>query len=177
MNKLLRNSVVALALCACSACRNDMVYYSYQHVGSGGWGRGDTLSFIVELRDSLRPLSTEAEVRFDGSYPYRELTLTATHNLRDTARFETDTIRISMTDEHGTRRGSNWSFMYQADGRMKVLRVVHPGSYTVKLAHVEADSLIKGVCDVGFRMTDLEATLSAGVDAQKDKQQNGKSPQ
>jgi gliding motility-associated lipoprotein GldH len=94
-------------------------------------------------------------VRFNESYPYNELTLTATHNLRDSARYETDTIRIDMTDRTGTRKGSNWSCLYQASGRMRVTRTAHPGDYTIKIAPLTADSVVCGLNDIGIRMSRL----------------------
>jgi gliding motility-associated lipoprotein GldH len=154
MKRLLRNSLTAVAMMVMAACDSNMVYYSYQHVDNT-WRGSDTLFFTVSTRDSLLPLTTEAEVRFNESYPYNELTLTATHNLRDSARYETDTIRIDMTDRTGTRKGSNWSCLYQASGRMRVTRTAHPGDYTIKIAPLTADSVVCGLNDIGIRMSRL----------------------
>jgi gliding motility-associated lipoprotein GldH len=137
---------------AMAACDSNTVYYSYQHVDNT-WRGSDTLFFTVSMRDSLQPLTTEAEVRFSESYPYRELTLTATHNLRDSTRFETDTIHIEMTDRTGTRKESNWSCLYQASGRMSVTRTAHHGNYTIKIAPLTADSVVCGLNDIGIRMS------------------------
>lgn len=153
MKRLLKNSLTAMALiCAVAACDKNMVYYSYQHVDSE-WKVSDTLFFSVSLRDSLQPMTTEAEVRFDEAYQFNELTLTATHNLMDSTRFVTDTIRIAMTDDTGTRKGSSWSYMYQSGSRLKVVRNSHPGNFTIKIAPLANDTVVKGLRDVGIRMS------------------------
>ena len=94
MKWLLRSSIGAVALfCILWSCNKDMVYYSYQHVGNG-WSESDTLFFYIALTDSMAPLTTETEVRFDENYPYRGLTVTATHNLMDSTTFVTDTYAL-----------------------------------------------------------------------------------
>jgi gliding motility-associated lipoprotein GldH len=152
MRRLLRNSIAAIAMiCGFAACDKDMVYYSYQHVGNV-WRWSDTLFFDLNFKDSLQPICFEADVRFKEAYPFKELTLAATHNLQDSLVFVTDTIRIAMTDENGTRKASTWSYYYMASGRLGVMRMAHPGNYRVMLSPLASDSTVTGLTDVGLRL-------------------------
>lgn len=161
MSRALRNSIYVVVALLCAACDGDMVYYSYRHTPRGWWGKGDTLSFSVPVKDSLRPIAVAAEVRFREAYPYDELVLTATSNLRDSAVFTTDTIRVPLIDSSGNRRGSNWSYLYQASERVALIRPKHPGEYTIKLSQVVDDS-IRGISDVGVRIYRIGAVPARG---------------
>ena len=65
MKSLLRNSLFCLlGICLMAACNENTVYHSYQSLPDEGWGKSDTLSFLIPVTDSIPPtLRLFAEVR------------------------------------------------------------------------------------------------------------------
>ena len=56
MKNLLRNSLFCLlGICLMAACNENTVYHSYQSLPDEGWGKSDTLSFLIPVTDSIPP--------------------------------------------------------------------------------------------------------------------------
>ena len=83
MKNLLRNSLFCLlGICLMAACNENTVYHSYQSLPDEGWGKSDTLSFLIPVTDSIPPtLRLFAEVRNRTDYPYHNLYLFISQNL------------------------------------------------------------------------------------------------
>ena len=97
MKSLLRNSLFCLlGICLMAACNENTVYHSYQSLPDEGWGKSDTLSFLIPVTDSIPPtLRLFAEVRNRTDYPYHNLHLFISQNLQDSTVWRTDTITIN----------------------------------------------------------------------------------
>lgn len=153
MRSLLRNSLLCLlAAWIMTACDSRTVYHTYLPIPQKGWGKSDTLFFHVPVNDSLTLLHLTAGVRNESNYPYRNLYLFISHNLEDSAKWETDTLEVELTDKEGRWRGTGWGSLYQSTLPMKSIGIRRAGSYTIKVTHGMKDEVLKGISDIGIKI-------------------------
>ena len=135
MKSLLRNSLFCLFAACLAACNDEnTVYHSYQSLPNEGWGKSDTLSFLIPVSDSIpTTFRLFAEVRNRTDYPYHDLHLFISQNMPDSTVWRTDTIAISLADSTGRWTGKGWGSVYQAETFVKSVRPLHPGNYTCLL--------------------------------------------
>ena len=154
MKNLLRNSLFCLlGICLMAACNENTVYHSYQSLPDEGWGKSDTLSFLIPVTDSIPPtLRLFAEVRNRTDYPYHNLYLFISQNLQDSTVWRTDTITINLADSTGRWIGNGWGCIYQSAVFIKSVRPLYPANYTFKIMNGMKDEKLSGINDIGIRI-------------------------
>lgn len=155
MKSLLRNSLLGLlGVWFAAACSDgNTVYHAYQTLPNDGWGKRDTLSFLIPLTDSVpATLRLFAEVRNRADYPYQTLHLLIARNLPDSTVWRTDTIAIGLADSTGSWVGKGWGSIYQSEAFIKSVRLLHPGHYTMKVMSDMKDERLRGMSDIGIRI-------------------------
>lgn len=154
MKSLLRNSLFCLlGICLMAACNENTVYHSYQSLPDEGWGKSDTLSFLIPVTDSIPPtLRLFAEVRNRTDYPYHNLYLFISQNLQDSTVWRTDTITINLADSTGRWIGNGWGSIYQSAVFIKSVRPLYPANYTFKIMNGMKDEKLSGINDIGIRI-------------------------
>ena len=80
----LKNKLTWLPILILAACQNNIIYHSYAPVPLDGWDKSDTL--VYTLPNSIPAGNYEAEIgiRYQESYPYRDIWLEVSHNTKDT---------------------------------------------------------------------------------------------
>ena len=76
----LKNKLTWLPIIILAACQNNIIYHSYTPVPLDGWNKSDTL--VYTLPNSIPAGNYEAEIgiRYQESYPYRDIWLEVSHN-------------------------------------------------------------------------------------------------
>ena len=121
-----------------AACNENTVYHSYQSLPDEGWGKSDTLSFLIPVTDSIPPtLRLFAEVRNRTDYPYHNLHLFISQNLADST---------------GRWIGNGWGSIYQSAVFIKSVRPLYPANYTFKIMNGMKDEKLSGINDIGIRI-------------------------
>lgn len=154
MKNLLWNSLCCLfAACLLGACKENIVYHSYQSLPEEGWKKSDTLSFNISIADNPPTmLRLFMEVRNRTDYPYRDLHLFINHNLPDSATWQTDTLIIKLADSTGKWNGKGWGSIYQFATFFKSVRPLHSGNYQIKIINGMKDEKLPGLNDLGIRI-------------------------
>lgn len=153
MKNLLRNSILAIfATGAISACDEHTMYHSYQSIPEKGWGKSDTLFYNIPVNDSLIILQLSAGVRNDNNYPYQDLYLFVSHNLEDSTKWQTDTLKFTLSDKEGKWIGTGWGNLYQSTQPIKSAIVRHPGNYSIRVTHGMKDETLSGISDIGIKV-------------------------
>lgn len=119
-----------------------------------GWSKKDTLRYNVPITDSLRILDITAEVRNEDNYPYRELYLIVSHNLEDSTKWESDTLKFTLTNASGRWNGKGWNLYESKPIALKQAANRHPGHFMFKVIHAMKDNQLKGISDVGIHIRD-----------------------
>lgn len=168
-----------LALCVLfllNACHTDTRYHVYQAVsGEEGWDKSDSLAFHLLVGLSSGEYRMEIGLRHTGEYPYRDIWLSVTQLEGDSIPPRTDTLHIYLTDEKGHwvqsgAMGGLYQHVYVSD--KPVIFSTDSIDRIFRITHLMRQNPLPGISDVGIRLF-----LSGRVNAEKDKQQDGKSPQ
>lgn len=143
--------VAASALCACGdkQCR----YHAYRSLPSEGWSRRDTLTFEVDVADSLTSYRLALEVRNRNSYPYQNLPLSFCFTDSAGIPLRTDTLQLRLAEPTGSWTGKGWSGLYQSAFPAGEVTVGRAGRYYIKIAYTLSDERLQGVNDVGVRLS------------------------
>ncbi|MBP1615458.1 MAG: gldH [Bacteroidetes bacterium] len=135
-----------------ASCDNKTVYHSFLHIPETGWQKKDTLSFNIEIKDSMTYVHLSAELRNRSDYPYQNVYLSISYNLQDSTTWKTDTLELSLADNGGKWLGRGWGNLYQTSFPIGNVLVVHPGKYSVRVSHEMKDNSLAGINDVGIRI-------------------------
>jgi gliding motility-associated lipoprotein GldH len=156
MKHLLKNAVLLLILMpAVVACADkDVAYHSYLYVPEKGWDKDDTLTFDVQITDTVPThYNLYVQVRNRSDYPYCNLLLLVNHNLKDSAVVVTDTVRCTLADDAGRWEGEGLGGLFQAYFHADEYIARYPvGSRTVTVVHGMEDQTLQGINDLGIRI-------------------------
>jgi gliding motility-associated lipoprotein GldH len=155
MKTLLKNSVTLLiVMLAWVACADNVVHHSYRYIARKGWDRNDTLTFDVQITDSMPThYRLYAQIRNRTDYPYQNLLLLVSHNLQDSSIVVTDTVRCTLANDAGRWTGKGWGALFQTFFNVNEYTARYPvGARTVKVVHGMEDQTLTGINDVGIRI-------------------------
>lgn len=150
---LLKNSLIIILIILLSACNTETVYHSYHHISKDGWSKSDTLVFNTLLPDTLNAYQLTVEVRNLGNYPYQDLYLFVRSNPINSCLFTADTIKCALADEQGQWNGNGLGAIYQNTFPTRSIPFHHQNEITFKITHGMTDPLLKGISDIGIRIT------------------------
>ena len=150
----LKNKLTWLPIIILAACQNNIIYHSYTPVPLDGWNKSDTL--VYTLPNSIPAGNYEAEIgiRYQESYPYRDIWLEVSHNTKDTLTYVTDTLQLFLVDEAGNKTGNGLCGLYQCDLPYKAsIPIRTEGSArTFRIVHIMTDNPLTGISDIGIRL-------------------------
>ena len=150
----LKNKLTWLPILILAACQNNIIYHSYAPVPLDGWDKSDTL--VYTLPNSIPTGNYEAEIgiRYQESYPYRDIWLEVSHNTKDTLTYVTDTLQLFLVDEAGNKTGNGLCGLYQCDLPYKAsIPIRTEGSArTFRIVHIMTDNPLTGISDIGIRL-------------------------
>lgn len=151
---LKKNKYVPLILLfILTACESNTTYHSYLHPSDKGWGKKDTLTFKVPIKDSLDTYSVDVEVRNRADYPYCNLFLFVSHNTKDSTVFVTDTIEYALADKTGSWTGTGWGSLHQSSSHYTFITPKRKGNIIIKVAHGMREEVLDGISDIGIKIT------------------------
>lgn len=150
-NKTACLPVVCLLL---AACHGNTVYHSYQSVAVAGWAKGDTLIYTLPENIPAGDYEMEIGIRHRENYPYRDLWLGISQNMKDTLAYSTDSLQLYMADKTGNWCGNGPGGLYQfTQVYTPAFTIAQEGkSRTIRIVHLMTDHQLKGISDVGIRL-------------------------
>lgn len=152
LSKTAAISLFAAVLILTGSCIDNTVIHEYKHIDSDGWGRTDTLSYIIPKTKHYHgnfAFSTELRTTnsFDlqGVWIVRKLIL---HNPEHTA---TDSIYVNTTNAGFLPTGTGISLT--TFSHTDTLNILKPGQYgTLQLYHVMTAEYLTNIQDVGAKI-------------------------
>lgn len=149
---LFRLAVWLWLACLLCGCDGQTACHTFCALPARGWRPGDTLRFDAVLPDSLRSYRLQVEVRHRGDYPYRNLLLAVSHEAPATP-LRTDTLQLFLADGQGIWIGKGMGGLYQHAIPIEQWRIAGGGTHTFRILHLLPDSLLRGISDVGIKLT------------------------
>ena len=139
-------------------CQNNIIYHSYTPVPLDGWNKSDAL--VDTLPNSIPAGNYEAEIgiRYQESYPYRDIWLVFSHNTEHTFTYFTDTLQLFLVDEAGNKTGNGLCGLYQCNLPYKAFIPIRTegSTRTFRIVHIMRDNPLTGISDIGIQLRKLE---------------------
>ncbi len=137
-------------LCACIGRKT--LFHTYQSLPSAGWLRGDTLSFDIDVSDSLTFYHLSVGIRHQENYPYQNFPLSVSWVAPDNTLLSSKTLLITLSDSLGNWVGKGLGNLYQTSISAGELPVHAPGRYQVRISSHLPDNLLPGISDIGIQI-------------------------
>ena len=117
---------------------------------------GEGSNIVTDIPRYFTAGNYEAEIgiRYQESYPYRDIWLEVSHNTKDTLTYVTDTLQLFLVDEAGNKTGNGLCGLYQCDLPYKAsIPIRTEGSArTFRIVHIMTDNPLTGISDIGIRL-------------------------
>ena len=112
---LIKNKIACLPIIylLLTACHSNTVYHSYQSIPTTGWSKSDTLVYTLPASIPAGTYEMTIGIRHQESYPYRDLWMNISTNVKDTSTYTTDTLQLFLADKTGNWNGNGPGGLYQ----------------------------------------------------------------
>jgi len=129
------------------------VFDSYEETVDGTWHRDSTFAYNFMVDDTVGFYDLFINLRNESSYRYSNLYLFVEINFPNGKRSR-DTVECPLADPTGRWYGSGLGDLY--DNRILYKRQRQfplTGEYSIVIEQAMRDSVLRGISDVGFRLT------------------------
>jgi len=173
-----RTILCAAATAMMVACNPQTAYHQYLPMPEDGWAKNQILYYNAQVADSNAVYRVDVEVRTLYSYPYQNMALSIQRFLPNDSVAPPDSIQFLLTPPTKAWRQNSGSSLVKTVHTAGILQIDTPGLYRFRVSSLLPDSKLKGIKDIGLRLVRLQQPpVTAGIDADKDKQQDGEAPQ
>jgi len=135
------------------SCKSNSFYDNVYDIKKGEWQKKQVVRFDVPVLDTIHGYNLLFEIRNTNEYPYSNLFLfvTTTSPNRATKR---DTLEITLADEKGKWLGQGLGGIRSNEFEFKNnIRFPVPGYYKVEITQGMRDDVLRGIIDVGLKIT------------------------
>lgn len=155
-NKLLA-TLFLLAVMA-SACQRNLRYSENYRIEDGKWSMYDPAKYACTIDDTLKTYNIGLSLRTSTDYPYRNIYLFVLTTF-PSGTVITDTLQTMVTDEKGKWLGRGAGDIRELTIPFKS-NVYFPekGEYHFRVIQGMRDTILKGVYDVGMKISLREGT-------------------
>ena len=138
---------------ALAACDGSVYYDESRSVNEHGWLPQDTLTFDVEVDDTVHLFNFLVEVRNSVEYPYSNTFLFINTTVPDGS-VAYDTMECPLADPEGRWLGKRTGRYVDARYRLRggSARFPMTGCYRFAITNGMRDSAISGIKDIGLRV-------------------------
>jgi len=143
-----------------AACQRNVKYSENYRVEDGNWSMFDQAKYTCTIDDTLKTYNIGLSLRTSTEYPYRNIYLFVLTTF-PSGTVITDTIQAMVTDEKGKWLGRGAGDIRELTIPFKS-NVYFPekGEYHFRVIHGMRDTTLKGVYDVGLRISLKEGTTN-----------------
>lgn len=149
------NIILVLCIIFMYSCNKSTVYEKYKTIPDYQWSINDTISFEVNILDTINNHNIFVNIRNSGLFPKRNIWLFV--NTTDTkGRTITDTLNCFLANKAGKWLGSGFGDIYDNSFMLKEnIKFPHKGKYRFEVIHGLRDSPIKGINDIGLSINTI----------------------
>lgn len=153
---LIKNKIACLPIIylLLTACHSNTVYHSYNPIPTTGWSKSDTLVYTLPASIPAGTYEMTIGIRHQESYPYRDLWMNISTNVKDTSTYTTDTLQLFLADKTGNWNGNGPGGLYQFTKLYTPSFTIaqDSASRNIRIVHIMTDNPLKGISDVGIRL-------------------------
>lgn len=144
--------VVGLLSFIFSSCNHNEVYYRYNEIKDGKWGKNDTLVFNIDSIDN-GTYNMNVDISNNINYPYQNIWLLIQSNLTDST-FQEKIVELKIADKDGNWLGNGFGSLYQLsiplDSKSKLDSVQ---GKQIKIVHNMKDDVLVGIERIGIKIS------------------------
>jgi len=146
-------SIAFILFAALCSCGNRYFFEDYRHVPESGWHKDSVIIFKIPADDTMNNFDMYLNVRNNVNYRYSNLWLFI-EIVRPGGETVKDTFEIILADPSGRWLGEGFAGLKtrQAIYRRQFFFPVS-GDYHIKVQHGMRQDLLKGINDVGIRIS------------------------
>jgi gliding motility-associated lipoprotein GldH len=137
------------------SCDSKRIYEENNEIENAVWPKTKPIEFTFDIEDTEQLYNLNINIRNKNAYPYSNLFLMVEMTSPDDKYFA-DTLEFSLADKTGRWTGSGignlWLNQFPLVEGVKMLV---PGTYSVKISHGMRDDSLKAISDVGIRVEKL----------------------
>ena len=154
-SKFRRFSAIALLIFICS-CTGNVIYTDSVTIPGENWNLNNIPTFSIPVKDTVSGNDISLLIRTGSSYPFRNIYLFMTIESPQGTTLA-DTIELFLADEKGKWYGKGFGDIKELTHPYKT-NVFFPskGIYTISVRHGMRAEDLKGVYDIGLRVTRVE---------------------
>lgn len=151
---LLALCVLLIAIFALS-CDSSRIFEQNTAMENDLWPKTRQVGFSFDIEDTDQLYNLSINIRNKNDYPYNNIFLLVEMNSPDNKYF-TDTLEFDLADKTGRWTGSGignvWLNQFPL---VKGVKMLVPGTYSVKIGHGMRDDSLVAISDVGLRVERL----------------------
>ena len=121
-------------------------YSEYRNLSGGKWSYRDVIQFEPVHPDSLCAGRMVVGLRYDDTYPFRNIMLEVAHTTGEGER--RDTVEFTVADDYGNLNGIGIGISFQATDTLG--EYVHPSGTPVRVRHLMRTDTLRGISQVGL---------------------------
>jgi gliding motility-associated lipoprotein GldH len=138
------------------SCNKDVIYTDSINIPSELWSLDYIPEFKPEISDTAAICNINLTIRTGTSYPYRNIWLFV-NTISPSGKSITDTLQFMLADEKGKWYGKGFGDIHEMDLPFRHSGVFFPekGTYTFRVRHGMRNENLKGVYDLGLRISKI----------------------
>lgn len=135
------------------SCHRNTIFSDNYRIEERQWSMYDPASYTCTIDDTVSTFNIDLSVRTSTDYPYRNMYLFISTTF-PSGTTVTDTLHTMITDEKGKWLGRGAGDLRELTIPYKS-NVYFPemGEYHIKIIHGMRDTMLKGVYDMGLKIT------------------------
>lgn len=152
---ILNGALLALCFPILMACDSQVIYHHYEPLADSQWKDVDTLTFTPQFPYSEVTYQVDLEIRVLHTYPHQDIIIGYLYLSPTQEIVQTGTCQISLTDAYADKNGSGVAGLYAYPITLKSLHIGKSGDYTIQVFQQQKDSVLKGIQDLGIKLSRL----------------------
>ena len=148
-------SLILLAVCLFTACKQSTVYFHDEEIPESGWEKNDLLTFDTDRLADDATYQEELALRINSKYPFMQLTLIVEQTVYPAGKTMTDTLNCNLIDEHGNATGKGIS-QHQYLFPLKSLQLQRADSLHLSVHHNMKREILPGITGIGIKLSKKE---------------------
>lgn len=144
-------TTLVMAVTLLASCRDARVYDHFEPVNDDGWGRNDTVRFVISRQKSCK-VDVNLSLRVNHRFPYRDLSLIVCYETYPSGNVDPDTVQIHVLNEKGQPIGRMGITSASISAKVKELNLRDGDSLYVTVHHNMRRDQLTGVSDVGLQL-------------------------
>lgn len=144
-------AVMAIAIIAVAACNDTTVYHHFENTPDTGWGKADTLLFVVPPLAEPGRYAQQVDLRINEAYPFTTLSLVIAQRVFPGNRMKRHTLHCHFSESDAMMRRRGISY-YKYSFSLPDVDLRRGDSLRIYIRHDMKRDILPGVSDIGIKM-------------------------